>query len=190
MSRRRNASDPEPERPERELLDPRHNRASIHDADADHFVLAPGKVFDNFREALARIDLDPTGPVSIADVASVDEMIALFRLGLGAALIAEIVNQALTLMIRRYPEKRVRHEIDDAFDLRTRCACAVSDEDHQLGLDIFNARTRRADDLTPEIVAEMTDGLSPERLLAVVIVVFLLYGYKNHALHWARSAGV
>lgn len=165
----------------RELLDRRHQRASITSADGQ-MTLEPSQLLTNIVDTMERIDLDVDTEVAVEDAASVEELAALVgQLRMGPLLMAHVVNNAMRIMSARYPAELVRSPLPPVYDLRKLVSLKLDDREHAVAKEIFNRRTASPVDLTEADVADV-DQLSTPSQLQVFVALFYMYGTKVGAL--------
>ena len=165
-----------------ELLDPYHPRASV--IDGDRIALNSGKVLENIQVAMERLDLDISTPISIEeDVVPLDELLSLIEvLGMGAAIHVHVVNNAMSIMSRRYPAELVTGPLPPEFDLRALTPIEITDDLHDTAKSIFNMRTVHSDDLVEGDVRDLLAGLDGADQATTFTALFYMYGLKIGAM--------
>lgn len=166
-----------------ELLDARHHRASL--TGGGRIVVEPGQVLRNITEAMERVDLDINTEISIEDdVASFDEIYSMVQsMRMGPTLAVHVVNEAVRIMVPRYPADLVHRPLPSQYDVREILpSMAFDDAEHETAKQIFNRRLASPADLTEDDVQDDLERLGVDGQMQVFIAVFLMYGHKAGAI--------
>ncbi len=173
----------EPSREEAgKLLDSYHPRASM--TDGEKLLVNLGKVFDNIRLVMERLDLDINTAISIdEDFVGIQELLAIIEsMRMGPMLQVHVANTAMAIMSRRYPAELVTRPLPPEFDLRVMTPIMISDELHETAKTIFNLRTLSPEDLDESDISGLLDGMDGPDQATIFTALIYMYGTKISAM--------
>jgi hypothetical protein len=163
----------------RQFRDLYDERATI--IEGDRVVMDPGKVLENIRARMERIDLDPGTPWPLDQVMSWEEMAVLFdQLRMGPLVVAETAECARQIL-SRWPADAVQHPIPpqariEEFLPGTEMEVASQD----LGRRVINRAL--AGPAEVETYSEL-DEASAQDLMGAWLAVLFWYAIKSGLLH-------
>lgn len=164
-----------------EALDPNQERSMVID-DSGTAIIDPGKVLQNLRARMERVDLDPDTSWSAEELMSYDEATMMFaQLQMGEIVVADTAWRARQVL-SRWPRHLVEHPIaaEARLDMFYTDSVTINDGHQDLGRRILNRALASPQEVEshPEL-----EGLGAEELTGVWLALVYWFGIKSGLLH-------
>ena len=164
---------------------PSTSRASVSD---DHTMMVDvGKVLDRMRSALERIDNDLDTPISIEDVAGLDELAGTMQIVTPAVLLCHVTDTAKQIMATRYPLELIATPFPDQYDPRLLTPLQLDDEPCALAKRLFDQRMAVAGDLDPADFGSELSDLELGEAVQVFVALIVMFGHKLSGLKYVTG---
>lgn len=163
----------------REALDPYSERALI--IEGDRAAVIPGRILENIRSRMERVDLDPNTSWTPEEIMSQEETAAMFvELSMGEVVVTETAWYAREIL-SRWPAAMVEHQIPPEARIEMFLdGPTIDPEVDDIARRVINRAL--ASPTHVEEHPELTD-LDSELLVGVWLAVVFWFGIKSGLLH-------